>query len=267
MAGGGNKLRLFAGLVTGRMYLPESEAIFAAFTTPPSTARKNAIDTFVRALIASGMWAELDTFYVMAAADAQASTINWRAPATFPLVQVGTPVFAADQGWTSAGTSWLSTGYNMGAESGRKVLVNDHSFYAASLTNTSEANATTFLAGSARLVVQPRNNSAAYSSRSASGSTDTGAVSENVGKGLFGIRRNNSANYQRDRNGTVHATVTRASASITSAVCLVCTNDGVNLSSKVLSLLAFGGYVDDATSAAFYAAYATYMNTIGTSPT
>ena len=64
-------------------YDAATEAIAAAFTTPPTTARKNLIDAAVVALKSAGVWTKLDALYLFAAADSQAAIINWKAPGTY----------------------------------------------------------------------------------------------------------------------------------------------------------------------------------------
>lgn len=50
-----------------------------------------------------------------AAADSQAARINWKAPGTYTLVEVNSPTFTADRGYTGNGTSsYLTTGYAPG---------------------------------------------------------------------------------------------------------------------------------------------------------
>jgi hypothetical protein len=93
-------------------YETESEAIFAAFTTPPDDTRKGHIDTFVAALKTAGVWAKLDILYVFAAADSQAAGINWKNPGTYDASQINSPAFTADRGFASNGTSsHINTGF------------------------------------------------------------------------------------------------------------------------------------------------------------
>ncbi|HXC20220.1 MAG TPA: hypothetical protein VNV13_01980, partial [Steroidobacteraceae bacterium] len=72
---------------SGCGYLTQSCAIFAAFTTPPTTSRKVIINTLVNALLngSTDTWDKMDVLYVMAAADSQAASINWKNPGTTTL--------------------------------------------------------------------------------------------------------------------------------------------------------------------------------------
>jgi hypothetical protein len=106
-------------------YLAQSCAIFAAFTTPPTTARKSIINTLVGTLLhgSTDVWDELDYLYVMAANDSQAASINWKHPGTATLTAVNSPTFTANQGFNSDGsTSYLTTG--VGFTSGTQLTQN-----------------------------------------------------------------------------------------------------------------------------------------------
>jgi|HubBroStandDraft_6_1064221.scaffolds.fasta_scaffold10535_11 hypothetical protein len=83
---------------SGCGYLTQSCAIFAAFTTPPTTSRKVIINTLVNALLngSTDTWDKMDVLYVMAAADSQAASINWKNPGTTTLANIGSPTFTTD---------------------------------------------------------------------------------------------------------------------------------------------------------------------------
>jgi hypothetical protein len=95
------------------MFDPAAQALFVAMTTPPTPARQTIINTAIVALKSAGIWALLDVLYMLAAADAQAASLNWVAPSTFPITASGC-TFTADQGYTGGGatTNCLTSGYN-----------------------------------------------------------------------------------------------------------------------------------------------------------
>jgi predicted secreted protein len=121
---------------TSATYDSASDAIFAAFTTPPTTARKSTIDTCVLALKAAGVWTKLDGLYMLSAADSQAALINWVAPGTYNATQVNAPAFVADQGFTGASTKYLDSGYNPTTAPSAKYTLNNAGLFAWSLTAT-----------------------------------------------------------------------------------------------------------------------------------
>ena len=90
-------------------YEAESEALFAAFTTPADDTRKGHINTCFVALKTAGVLAKLEALYVFAAADAQAARVNWLNPSHLATA-VGTPTFTADEGYSTTGGSYVNTG-------------------------------------------------------------------------------------------------------------------------------------------------------------
>lgn len=100
----------------GGGYDPEATALFAAMTTPPSSARKTLINAWfvgIKADFNAASISEIfDIFYMLAAHSAQAAGLNWVNPATFTLSAVNSPTFEADRGYTGNGSSsYLNTGW------------------------------------------------------------------------------------------------------------------------------------------------------------
>lgn len=120
----GRRLRAW---VSGPSLLPETQALIARFTTPPTTARALLINDLIGSLIAAGIWSKLDALYVMAQYDAQAARRNWIAD-QYNLTSVSGPSFAADRGYTGDGTtSYLSTSFNPStAVSPKYTITNGH---------------------------------------------------------------------------------------------------------------------------------------------
>lgn len=99
-AGAGGALDPFADALIGRM------------TTKPSFARAALISETIDALRAVGLWDLFDTFWVMAAHDAQAARLNWRGVTGYDLVAVGSPAFTIDRGYAGDGASaYFNTNY------------------------------------------------------------------------------------------------------------------------------------------------------------
>jgi hypothetical protein len=68
---------------------PNAEAFIAAMVTPPTAARAALIETYFVALKTAGIYSKFDTLYLLAAADAQAASLNLVAPANFTLALIG----------------------------------------------------------------------------------------------------------------------------------------------------------------------------------
>lgn len=116
-----------------------SLAIFAAFSTPPTSGRKTLIDTCVKALKSASVWTKLDALYVFAAADSQAALINWKAPGTFDATAVSGPTFTADRGFTGDGSAdHIDSNFNPSTAGGSFTL-NSACLFGWSLTGNPAA--------------------------------------------------------------------------------------------------------------------------------
>lgn len=142
-------------------YDPAAVAIFNAFTVPPTTARKQLINTCVVSLKTAGVWQLLDCLWFMDAADSQAAAINWINPATFTLTNVGSMSFIADRGFTGNGSSsYLNTGY-VPSTAGLGLALNDAHYSGWSLTAAAAGSANRIIGNVAsttgRSLILPRN--------------------------------------------------------------------------------------------------------------
>lgn len=116
----------------------EARDIVARFTTPPTDVRKALIDAWWTAVKAGGVSAaDLDWFYMLAAADSQAARQNWIAD-LYNATAVNSPSFVADRGYTGNGTSYLDTGFNPATAPSPKFTLNDSSLGIFHRTNVAE---------------------------------------------------------------------------------------------------------------------------------
>lgn len=83
----------------------ETVSLLSSMTVAPSQARASLISDTIAALKAADLWDDLDVLYILAAHDAQAARLNWKAPGSFAATVVGSPTFAADEGYTGNGTN------------------------------------------------------------------------------------------------------------------------------------------------------------------
>jgi len=193
-------------------YDAASEAIFAAFTTPPNDTRKGLIDAVVVALKAASLWAKIDVLYLLAAADAQAAKVNWKAPGTADSTEVNAPTFTADRGFTGASTKYLDTNYNPSSFSGRVYAQNSASAFAFSVTNSSvDAGMIGNTGGT--IILFPRNTSNLAQGRLNINSTTT-SVASTDSIGLWGANRTTSTAQQLYKNGSSVATAAGTSAAV-----------------------------------------------------
>ncbi len=247
---------------------PQTKAIIAAFTTPPTSARIAAINGCVGLLIRGGVWGLIDVLYVTAAADAQAKTINWKNPGLFTLSQIGSVAFVPDRGVTSDGTTgYFDTGYppstaggvyaqdsgHLGvwitsnvASGGQDVAINPGSFTVVSQINS--RNTSNFLRGAI--------NDATAVSNSANTITDsTGhSVLSRVGFNVTNGYKNGSS------TGTTDAT---ASTGVAQGNMFVCGNPTSLLSPRQIGAVHIGAGLVSMPVAVIDAALFSYMHAVG----
>jgi hypothetical protein len=108
-----------ASAVAEPTYQAETNTLAAAMTAAPTVQRKAMIDRRISKLKTAGFWALKDVDYVPAAADAQAASLNWKAPASNALTITGVETFTADRGYAGAAdaSASLVTGYDPSAAS------------------------------------------------------------------------------------------------------------------------------------------------------
>lgn len=238
-------------------------AIVGSFTTPPTTARTNLIYNLVSALKTAGIWTRLDLLYVCAAADSQASTINWMNPGTNTLVAAGSPTFTADRGWTGVTTTGkLSTGFNPSSATGRKLSQNDCSV-GAYVNPTSSTLTRSF--GNIGLSVLTRNGAAKDTIEvSGTSAVSYGGVTANAG--FATASRADSANASAYFNGANLLTQANASSALANTTMDVCgggSNSSTNASPHQIRAAFCGQSLDATAMANFYTAIQAYMTGVG----
>ncbi len=121
-----------SGAVTISVQAIDSDAwaIITAMTNRPAFARQTLIKTLVEALKAASIWTKIDRLFVLAAADSQASLLDWKAHATGLTATTVTtaPTFTADRGWQGGGAGATAGGYlasNFNAAVGTNQMTQD----------------------------------------------------------------------------------------------------------------------------------------------
>ncbi|HEX5184232.1 MAG TPA: hypothetical protein VFW19_13930 [Allosphingosinicella sp.] len=115
------------GVAAASPYAPEAAALFARMDNPPDDDRKTLIDTFIRALkdgatSGSDILGRMDAFWVLAAADDQAASLDWTGAHDLGAMLSGGAFFRGtlvpDRGWMWNGNSGdlnqLDTGIALG---------------------------------------------------------------------------------------------------------------------------------------------------------
>ncbi|SEN60090.1 hypothetical protein SAMN05192583_3118 [Sphingomonas gellani] len=94
---------LTPGVVPVQPRRAATAALVARMTVPPVSARVDAIDRLVAALVDGGVWAKLDVLVVLAAHHAQAALLNWKGGG-YDAGLIGAPVFVPDRGYFTDGS-------------------------------------------------------------------------------------------------------------------------------------------------------------------
>lgn len=249
-----------AGAASGLSFAAESVAIFAAFTTPPTDARKVVINTLVVALKTAGVWAKLDLLYLLAAADSQAARINWKNPGTFTATAVNSPAFEVDRGYTGDhSTSNLTTNW-IPENHGVTCLLNSACLGLWSRTSGQLAESDI---GGPNFILNCRNGSDQTFLRVWGGSQITPANTD--GSGCFHGNRADANAIEVYRNGVSLGTGSVASISRDAMESWMCGRNNVTpqYSARQQAAGWFGGSLTGAEVLAMYNALAAYMTAVG----
>lgn len=242
----------------GVRYEPEALALFARFTTPPTSLRKTEINALIKALKTAGVWGKLDALYILAAADGQAARRNWIAD-QYNMSVVSSPTFTVDRGYTGDGTSsYLDTTYTPG--SGKYALNSAHT---SMWSRTSgQNNGEPFKAGTiTTFLCTPRSTSDLTNFRINDLSTDTFGSTD--GAGHFIVVRPNATTKQAYRAGvSLGADKTRSSTALPNQSFRALGN-GTTFATHQLAALSVGSALSAAEAATFSSALSTYMQSVG----
>jgi len=252
-------------------YCPEYQAVYDAMTTPPDDVIAEQQDIMVRALVAGGVWAGLDVFYLFAQqsnADGEA-LINWINPAAFAATLHGTvnPAFTSLEGFTGsiAQSSYINSNYNPNT-SGINYTLNDACFGVYIRTNIQDSNQIDMgiqLNAAARSYISSRNNIDGFS-LCINGSVDYPVEVILDSRGLTVYLRPDNANHGYSKNGSNIVTILENSSSIPNLNFYILALNtmfvGAELfSERQISVSFAGKYINDAKLTILYNAIQGYM--------
>jgi len=241
---------------------PAAIAIFNAFSTPPTAARRALINNFVTALKLAGVWPLLDVLYVFAAAAQQAALINWINPGTFNGTLSGSPTFAADRGFTGSGSPFVNSNFNPTTAPSPQFTQNSASMGGRALTSVANeiiggyvmaANTNTQLFVTATPTLRIGINAAGVLTHDFTVSPATG---------LFSGSRTDANNTQAYQNGASLGTYSTASgAPNNDNLGFICGAGSFGASQIASGFI--GGALTPAQHAALAAAELAYMHGVG----
>lgn len=236
-------------------FSPASLAIFAAFTTPPTEARKALIDSTVKRLQLGGVWARLTKLVMLAAANEQASLVDWKNP-SLAFTKSGTPTFTADRGFTGDGVSgYLDSGVSWAT----LVAQDDASLWVRVLSEaaaTSGCIGTTKGGGEANIIARNVND---FTVRAHSAVTIVDSLGSS--RAFFGWSRLGAAGFDAYRAKTRTALV---AVSVTPPVeNMTILRAGAGISSYQIAFGAAGASLTIAQQAVLHDAVEAYLSAVG----
>ena len=265
------RARLRRGLLTpvatlgGGGFSAEAQQFFDRVSDPGAT-RKAHYATMIDALVAAGVWAKLDVFYVFAAADAATALTNLKS-SSYGATAVNSPGFTADRGYVSDGsTSYINTNYNPATAGGNYTLDDAHVSGWNCTSDTADALAQ--LLGSSTVAdeigIIPKFSGNVFV-RANDGST--GIANANR-QGHYIGSRTNSTTLEAYKNGvSIGEPGSDTSTSIPSRNVFALARNGGGtpdrLNTDETASISLGGGLSDAQALAFYGALNTYMVAVG----
>lgn len=248
-------------ILSANSFAPESIALFARMSTPPSSSRKSAINNLIKSLQVGGVWAKLDALYVFAAADSQAALLNW-VSTNYNATAQNSPTFTADRGFSGNGSSsYISSNFNPSTASSPKFVQN--SAHVAAYSRTSgviAAIADIGQEGSDNVRVAFRSTSDATNVRLNSASGASGTNSD--GSGNFIANRASASSQALYRNSVSIGSSTDTSSSVVSSNVTFLRRNAA-YSTRQLASASIGSALSSDERAAYDAAIQNYMTAVG----
>lgn len=241
-------------------YHPDAAALFARFSTPPTTARKILINNLIQALDTGGVWSKLDCLWVLAAADAQAAQQNWKQN-NFNLSVESSPTFTVDRGYAGPGGR-LDTGFEPSTHSAAaNYKLNDAYIGVWTRTEVSEAiYQMGVVAGPPYTAAMTSFSGAAYTYLNQAGAG--GAHTAATGVGWISASRTGSTTLKGWKNKVQTLTSTEVSTSLPSGNLKLVGGIGGNSSSQIMAA-ALGKGLSAAEDVILYDALAAYKTAVG----
>ena len=247
----------------------EAAAVVNAMAVDPTDARKGLIDNLIGSLKSAGAWSKLDSFYVPAAHDQQAARLNWVSPFGQSLVEVNSPTWTANLGYTGNGSSsYVHTGVAMNALT--KFQLNDAHISAYGMADVTAADQYFWgvTSGARAVLVTDRSDGFHTITYRMNTSSDTSIAGAGGSKAHWLVNRVGAADTSVYKNGTlVNNSATSSTAVSSDTLAFLARKSGggaANFSTETVGQMSVGSSFDsDAQRAAVTAAVATYLTAIG----
>lgn len=239
----------------------ETAALVGRMASPPSRARRQAIDRLIAALVDVDLWDRLDALVILAAHDAQAALLNWKGAVHTSSIGGGAPVFTADRGfWCDGLDDWIDTGFAPSAG----VRFQQNSAMAGAWFRKGERNANSPVGTvtASAVTINPRGASDASASRlNGSGAVNGGMVA--TGYGFTAVDRASSTTLQQYAGGRALGAAASATSSSRSGVTIGLGRANNAFAEGQFCAFVAGASLSPAQHAALFTALDAYMAEVG----
>lgn len=226
----------------------EYQTVYDYFPTKPDSSVATEQNIMVQGWVDDGVWIKDDVRYVTAGHtnDDGESQVNWNNPGTYDITLVNAPSFVNFEGFTTDGTDYLDTNFNLNADSVNYTLNGGHIFHAIG-TDVLEGKWDCGVrdAGAAGTsMIAARNGGLFYGVINATGIVSSAGNSNSIG--IYTVIRTASNNTDTYKNKTILGSRNTASQVLASHnMTIGCLNDaGVK---KVFATKQYAGFAMGAT--------------------
>lgn len=240
-----------------------SRTLISAWSVPPSITRQIQMNALMTGLVADGVMPLILGMWVANSND-QGSRLNWKTPASFPLVNVSTgPTFVADRGWTGDGLATaLSTQITPSTDGGAIYTQNSASLHVWARTNVAENAADIGAAVTNNAFIRARSAGDAISGTINTAATSTASIASSIG--MTSMTRPDAANERIYKNGVQQGTdLAVASVGLPAAAIRLCGRGNDLFSTKQIAAGVVGGHMTTAQILALYNRLNTFLTAIG----
>lgn len=259
---------------------PETRLLLNSLLTEPSKSHTQLIDDTIYHLKQAGIWSKLDCLYLLAAPSTGVAAVNWINPGQYNLTAVNNPTFAANAGYSgrvdAVTPPYLQTGFNPIALEGTDDDGNgvaDEPWAAQFRANNNSMfvwanyveDTSAYIIGTRAHAINPF--SVSYATRVyARNGAESGVYVSGVTRasGLYGMSRDNSADFDMYVNGANVGTVVQASGVMYSESIQILKRavNSETCNGNIIRCAGFGASLSDAEYGDLYRIIANYMSRI-----
>lgn len=241
----------------------EAKTLLDSFTGRPTATRARAIDRFMKGMSAKSLLADFALLYFTAAHDTQASQLNWIAPSTFALSDVGGLTRTVDQGVAGNGsTGYCNTAWDPSTNGGSLVVQNSACIHLYSRTTAASGSAT-FGNGTSTgaFLVSPRQTGDTTNYRVNQGTT--AAIANTDGRGLYSGERSGANATQLYKNGAASGAAGSVASAAPTSIDLNIGRVASGFSTVEFSMAAVSAALGATKQADFYTLVQEYLTELG----